>query len=152
MRKVRAHWGGKPTTRSQVYDYAMYITQPFSYKNIVADLGLTAREVGRVMHDLREAGELVLVSSPRQGMYLHVSKCPKKIQEARAAGTRAKGEEDVKKAILAAMQEGIIYSSRMLREVAQMPALKYQVLAELAEAGAIDKIEKNKSYYWIKRR
>jgi CRP-like cAMP-binding protein len=62
---------GQRSYANQIRDYAYFSRKAFSYKNIVSDLGLLERGVQRAMKSLRDAGEIVLISKPQHGMYLH---------------------------------------------------------------------------------
>ncbi len=151
LRRSERKYKGERTIRAQVLDYAYYTNHPFSYRDIVNDLGLPKREVGKQMKLLREAGEIVLVSAPRFGMYLHVSRAPKTRLKEGTIQPDMSNEAAVKEKILASMHPDIVYSSRALREVAEMPTVPFLVFAELAAEGKIEKISKPRSYYWIKR-
>lgn len=58
----------RPSTE-KVYRYAFMVAKPFTCQQLMADIGMPHRTAARAIKQLRERGEITLISKPSQGIY-----------------------------------------------------------------------------------
>lgn len=59
----------KRTAVDKIRDYAHMTGRPFTYKQVMQDLGLALRTSTRAISILANRGEITLISAPRKGIY-----------------------------------------------------------------------------------
>lgn len=137
-------------------DYARCMTRPWTWQNLSQDLGLPRRSTIRYMGQLREAGEIVGVGPAKKGLYLHFDllgpRQRKRILQQRAEAEAAKRQEERQQRVLSVMKPGIRYTSRNLRQMAEMPDLKFSELKVMESEGLIELLQPRPRTYWWTRR
>ncbi len=93
------------TVKEKVRNYAFMTAKPFTYKALMADLGLPKRTASHAIRALREAGEIVNIGRPHEGIY--------RIATERQ---RAELEAEKRKAALQDMRDNGDKYFQMLRE------------------------------------
>lgn len=78
----------------QVRAYIRFMGRPFTYKSLVADLGICVRSATKIMAKMKEPGEIVSIGKPKEGIYkATTAKQREKIMREREKERRAEGSK-----------------------------------------------------------